>query len=218
MWSVFELANAIAAGLSAEEKRLAAEQAPSGLDALDELGLQPLLARAMEQAVYGVHREQRYPACRHQRNASEGERCDLVLTPNGRPLKRPEEPPTLFDPPDAVALEDAFWLELKVVAQFTPRGPNRGYSAQLLGPITRDVGKLCTQNGIRHAGLLIILFAQDDTIAEHDLELWRSRAVERGLPVGSPELRSIAITDRLGNALCKLGLYPVWPESRVADG
>ena len=53
----------------------------------------------------GVHREQRYPADRARRRESEGERCDFVLTPDGRPLAAPDDstvlPPT---PPQAQTL------------------------------------------------------------------------------------------------------------------
>ena len=132
-----------------------------------------------------------------------------MLTPAGRPLAVPQREPTLFDPPDAVALEDAFWLEVKVVTQFTTEGPNRTYASQFLSAVRQDVTKLTKDEGIVHAGLLIVLFARDERIAEHDLGAWLSRCLDRGLPIGSPSLRRIAITDRLGNGLCTIGVYPV---------
>lgn len=208
-WSIARLADAIEAGLLQESARLEAEQAIYGLDSLDELSLQPAIARSLEQAGYGVHREQRYPAYRQRRKASEGDRADFVLTPDARPLARPEQPPTLFDPPDAVALADAFWMELKLVAQFTTKGPNRDYSSQWLGPVVEDVVKLAREPAIRHAGLLIVLFVQDARIAAHDFAAWQARCIERRLPLGRPALRSVPISDRLGNSLCRLALYSV---------
>ncbi len=209
MWSVAEIADAVEAGLVGEAERLDAEHAVYGLDAKDEVQLHPLLTNALQEAGYGVHREQRYPADRRRSKRSEGERCDLVLTPDGRALAAPEAAPTLFDPPDAVALEDAYWLEVKAVAQFTCDGPNRNYTSQLLSPARQDVRKLSRHRYTQNAGLLLVLFSQDERVAEHDLAEWLARGLERDLPIGSPSLREFAITDRLGNALCALALYPI---------
>ncbi len=209
MWSVADIADAVEAGLVGEAERLDAEHAVSGLDALEEVDLHPLLAASLTRAGYGVHREQRYPAHRKRSKRSEGERCDFVLTPNGRALASPGQAPTLFDPPDAVALEDAFWLEVKVVAQFTGEGPNHNYTSQFLAPAQKDIRKLFKDPHAHHAGLLIVLFSQDERVAEHDLAAWLSRGLAHDLPVESPSLREFAITDRLGNALCALALYPI---------
>ena len=209
MWSVADIADAVEAGLVDEAERLDAEHAVYGLDAKDEVQLHPLLAAALQRAGYGVHCEQRYPADRTKSKRSEGERCDLVLTPSGRSLGAPDQATTLFDPPDAVDLDDAFWLEVKVIAQYTCDGPNHNYTSQLLTPARKDVRKLSKDHDTHHAGLLIVLFSQDERVAEHDLAQWLHRALERNLPVQSPSLREFAITDRLGNALCALALYPI---------
>ncbi|MCZ6810483.1 MAG: hypothetical protein O7D97_00645 [Planctomycetota bacterium] len=209
MWSVADVADALEAGFTREDARLREEQAVYGLDALDELDLHPVIARAFEGAAYGVFREQRYPADRRMTRESEGERCDFVLTPDGRPLAVPAQEPTLFDPPDAVGLDQAFWLEVKVVAQFTTNGPNRNYSSQLLGAVQSDVGKLSREMGIIHCGVLVVLFTQDQRIAEHDLAAWLARCLDRRLPIGSPSTREFTITDRLGNGVCVIALYPV---------
>ncbi len=209
MWSVADIADAVEAGLVGEAERLDAEHAVSGLDALEEVDLHPLLAAAFTRAGYGVHREQRYPADRKKTKRSEGERCDFVLTPNGRALASPDQTPTLFDPPDAIALEDAFWLEVKVIAQYTCDGPNHNYTSQFLAPAQRDIRKLFKDPHAHHSGLLIVLFSQDERVAEHDLATWLSRSLAHNLPVESPSLREFAITDRLGNALCALAIYPI---------
>jgi hypothetical protein len=209
MWSIPDIVDAVAAGLRHEEQRLAEEQAVYGLDALDELGLHPLLAQSLQRAGLGVYREERYPAHRRTSKAGEGERCDLVLTPARRPLTCPEEPPTLFDDADAVELRDAFWMEVKLVAQFTTKGPNRGYSSHLLAAVPQDVVKLSSEPGIVHAGLLIVLFAQDEAIAYHDLDAWQDRCLQRALPIAGGVRQGIRVADRLGNSVCKLAVIPV---------
>ena len=208
-WSIPDIADAVAAGLRRRAEEIDREQAVTGLDALDEVDLHPILAAALLAAEYGVHREQRYPADRRRRRESEGERCDLVLTPDGRPLREPEARATLFEPPDAVDPDDAFWLEVKVVGQYTQAGANHSYAAQLGSTLRRDVAKLGKDAGILHAGLLIVLFVADARVAEHDLGLWHNRCLRRGLPIGAPSMRPVAITDRLGNGLCAIACYPV---------
>ncbi|MHC4080456.1 MAG: hypothetical protein ACYS15_07990 [Planctomycetota bacterium] len=213
VWSIAEIADAIESALADAARRHDREQSVRGLDALDELSTHPLLARGLSAAGYGVFGEQHYPTEGRRRRDNEGERCDLVLTPGGQDLYDPSREPTLFDPPDAVALDEAFWLEVKVVCQFTPEGPNQRYASQLLSTVREDVTKLSRNRGIRHSGLLIILFAEDRSTAEHDLAAWLDRCLQRGLPVGSPSMRLFEITDRLGNGVCAVALYPVAPDS-----
>ncbi len=202
------IADAIEAGLRTEAERCDHEQSPFGLDALDELQLPPILAAALRAADYGIYPEQKYPEPT-RRPDNEGERCDLVLTPDRQPLAAPGWEPTLFDPPHAVSMDEAFWLEIKVVGQFTCDGPNSRYSAQLLTDAGQDVRKLSSNPGLVHAALLIVLYAEDAGVAEHDLAVWLDRCLQKRLPVGSPSLRSFDITERLGNRCCALGLYPV---------
>lgn len=209
MWNIADIADAIEAGLRERFTQADREQSVYGLDALDEVALHPVLAQALANAGYGVHREQHYPADRARRKFSEGERCDFVLTPEGRALTQPESRGTLFDPPDSLDVSDAFWLEVKVVAQFTTEGPNRGYSSQLLSTVGRDVTKLSKDPGICRAGLLIVMFVRDAAVAEHDLGIWQDRCLQRGLPIAAPARRQIPITDRMGNAMCAITVYPV---------
>ncbi len=213
MWSHPDLADAVEAGLRRRALRFDAEQAVRGLDGLDEVAIHPILAEALRRADFGVCREQRYPADRRRRRESEGERCDLVLTPDRQPLDAPWREPTLFDPPHPVALDDAFWLEVKVVGQYTSHGPNSRYSAQLLTDAQLDVEKLSRNPGILHAALLIVLFARDEETAEHDLGAWLDHCLRRGLSVRSPSIRVFGLTDRLGNRRCAMGVYPVRPSS-----
>jgi hypothetical protein len=189
--------------------RLDLEQSVTGLDALDELALHAILADSLAEAGYGVHREQRYPADRGRRRESEGERCDLVLTPDGRPLREPDAKATLFDRLDAVEPDEAFWLEVKLVSQFTEEGPNRNYASQLLSTVRRDVMKLSKDPDILRAGILIVLFVRDAIVAEHDLGVWQDRCLQRGLPIGAPSVRTLPMIDRLGNGVCAIAIYPV---------
>jgi hypothetical protein len=204
-----DIADACALGLTDHAMTLELERAVRGMDALDEVQLHPILAEALSCAGYGVHREIRYPADRHRRRNSEGERCDLVLTPDGRPLRTPEAAQTLFDEPDAVDLDDAYWLEVKSVAQFTMEGANRQYASELLSTVSRDVAKLSKDMGILHAGLLLLLFVENCEVAQHDLKIWQDRCIERSLPIAAPSLREVPLNDRMGNRVCVVALYPV---------
>jgi len=208
-WRTGDLADVVEAGLRRALADIDREQAVYGLDSRDEVALHPVLETCFHAAGYGVHREQRYPSDRKARKLTDGKRCDFVLTPDGRELAHEETRGTLFDAPDAIPLDEAFWLEVKVVAQFTPEGPNARYASQLLSTVREDVCKLSEESGILHAGLLLVLFVHDDQVADHDLKIWQDHCLERGLPIGAPSRRAIPIGDRHGNALCVISLYPV---------
>lgn len=210
MHSPADLADAIAAQILAAEAALRAEQAVYGLDARNELELHELIHAGLQSAGFGVYCEQRYPGVRaHKKKKSEGERCDVVVTLDDKPLRQPDVLGTLFDPADACDLDEAFWLEVKVVNQFTPEGVNGSYSSQLLSTVREDVLKLSREQEILRAGLLIVLFVHDARVAENDLRIWEQRCLELGLPIEPPIRRDIPIQDRHGNALCALALYPV---------
>lgn len=209
VWSGADLADALVRGLGSLEADTAREQAVSGIDGLDEVDLHPHVAHAIQAAGFGVHREVRYPAARGGRNKAKGPRCDLVLTPDGLPLHDPHTAETLFDDPNAVDLESAYWLEIKTIAQFLETGANVSWSAQLLSTVRDDVAKLDADDGIRHSGLLIMMFAASDEVVDHDLRVWQDRCLEQGLPIGAPWMRRIPLLDRLGNTVCRLALYPV---------
>ena len=209
VWSGAELADAIIDGLGHVESMLAKEQAVGGLDGLIEVLLHPHLEQALSATGLGVHREVRYPSARGRRSLAEGRRCDLVLTPDGLPLNDPQADATLFDHPDAVELSDAFWLEVKSVAQFNETGANATWASELLSSVRLDVAKLASDEGIVHSGLLIVLHAASDEVVDHDLGVWEDACLERGLPIGSPWRRRMPLLDRLGNTKCAIALYPV---------
>ncbi|HJO15440.1 MAG TPA: hypothetical protein QF800_00980 [Phycisphaerales bacterium] len=208
-WCVDDIADAIAVGLQDRVDADRAAQAVKGVDALDEVSLHPLLATSLESAGFGVHREQRYIEHRRRRSRAQGRRCDVVLTPDARPLQDPQAAATLFEDPEAVPLSEAFWLEVKTVSQFTEMGPNAAWSNELLGTVKQDVAKLAGDAGILHAGLLIVLWTADLETATHDLGIWQDRCLSRGLPIAAPSQRHFPIQNRLGNAFCVMHLYPV---------
>jgi hypothetical protein len=209
MWWAGDVADALHHGLARANAELSREQAVYGLDALDELGLHPVLEQVLRESGYGVHREKRYPADRVKRAESHGERCDFVLTPDGRELHEPDKAGTLFDAPDAASLRECYWMEVKVAHQSTVEGPNPRYSAQVLSVSRGDVAKLNKDPDIVHAGLCFIAFLQDEEVARHDLRVWYDRCIERGLPVSYPSIRIVPITNRLGNAVAAIALAPV---------
>jgi hypothetical protein len=208
-FSIADIADAVEAALRSEAERSDHEQSVRGPDALDELRLHPVLAEGLRGAGYGVYQERHYPIGQLRRRDTEGERCDLVLTPAGEDLGDPGREPTLFEPADAVAPEHAFWLEVKVVCQFTTEGPNQHYASQLLSTVREDVAKLSRNPGIRHAAVLLVLFAADERTTDHDLAEWLDRCVKRNLPVGIPSVRTFRITDRIGNGVCAVDVVPV---------
>lgn len=198
-WSWSELADALAAGLARAADAIELEQAVCGLDACSELELHPVLQAALRDAGYGVFPEQRFPRDRNRRKRSAGARCDLVVTPDpGTPL-------------DDAALGDALWIEIKVVAQFRRLGPNRSYARALQTPVWNDVKKLASDPTIVHGLVALVLFTADATTADHDLDVWRTRATERGLHLWPRVERSLPVADRVGNRLCTVALFPLDP-------
>lgn len=209
-WSIAEIADAVETGLRARAAADDAEQAVYGFDSLDELGLHPLLAGALRDAGYGVHREQRYPGGWTKRKKSEGIRCDFVLTHDALPLRDPEMAGTIFGAAvDAEEPEGAYWLEVKTVAQFESGGPFRRYSAELFQPVAKDIRKLWSDAVIKHGGLLLVLFTQTREVAEHDLGAWHMRCIDKGYAVGPPAVRGFPITDRVGNGWCAAAVFGV---------
>ena len=224
-----------------------------GLDALDETEVHPVLARAFEEAGFGVMREQAYPTqWKRKRRAGDQlplprdrERCDLVLTPRpGQRLRdslaaaktakrtRDEVAGTLFEAMggaggevlsarDEVAPDDAYWLELKVVAQYSVEsgvpGPNRVYASQITRFAAGDIGKLSCDRTIVHGGLALVLFTADRRTAVHDAGVMVERLVERGLRVGEPTSRSTPIVERIGNAVCTVVLIPLRPAPPIDE-
>ena len=199
LWSPASIADAVHKGMRHRAAQDDAEQAVYGFDALDELGLHPLVHQALRDAGYGVFPEQRYPS------AWEIKTQDA----KGPGLRDPRLRGTLFDTLDAVDPEEAYWLEIKTVSQFTADGPFKGYSRELLSPVADDVKKLWADPFIFHSGLLLLLFTESQAVAEHDLLAWHDRCLKRGYPVASPAARGFAISNRIGNGWCSVAVFGV---------
>ncbi|MCE9590561.1 MAG: hypothetical protein K8S99_08570 [Planctomycetes bacterium] len=208
-WSPADLADAVEAGLRERARADDLEQAVYGFDALDELGLHPVIHGAFRAAGYGVWPEQRYPDDSLKTKKSEGQRCDVVLTHDNLPLREPGLRGTLFDSIPAVDPEEAYWLEIKSVAQFETTGPFRRYSAELFSPVAQDIRKLWSDSLIMHSGLLLVLLTANRETAEHDILVWHRRCVDTGFPVSSPALRGFRITERIGNGWCAAAVFGV---------
>lgn len=208
-WFVADIAEAVQAGLARRAREDDAEHAVYGFDALDELGLHPLITEALRAGGMGAWPEQRYPGHWHKRKKSHGLRCDLVLTPDGAPLRDPDVKSTLFDDGSACDAEAAYWLEVKTVAQHETSGPFKRYSAELLSPVANDVKKIWSDGIIQHGGLLLVLFTAGHEVAEHDLAVWHERCLRKGFPVGPPAVRSVPLTDRIGNTWCTVAVFGV---------
>ncbi len=199
--------------LRARADALDAEQSTRGIDWLEELAIHPILQGGFRGAGFGVHPEQRYPSGATAPKQSEGERCDIVLTPDdSRPLADPLLAGTLFAKA-GVAPDSALWIEVKTVGQFhvtddAPR-PNPAYTSDLTTAVFTDIRKLAREPGIVHAAALLVAFVQDRSIAEHDLGVWRERSLEKGLPVSVPLVSGFEITERIGNAWCAVALAQV---------
>jgi hypothetical protein len=208
-WSVPELADVITRGLRRCAQADDAAQNVYGFDCFDELRLHPLIVESLLADGYGVWREQRYPGHWHKKAKSHGLRCDLVITPDGLPLRDPEIIDTIFNTQPATDAEAAYWLEVKTVAQFESEGPFRRYSAELLSTVTKDVKKVWGDGVIKHGGLLLVLFTHTKEVADHDLAAWHKRCIDKGYPVGPPSVRGFPLTDRVGNAWCAVALFGV---------
>ncbi|MFN7020598.1 MAG: hypothetical protein ACK4WH_04620 [Phycisphaerales bacterium] len=162
-------------------------------------------------------------------------RCDLVLTPvPGQSVRDPlathaalrqhrrDTTGTLFEAhairaDDHVVCsaspglppEEAYWLEVKVIAQtcYTHGvpGPNSGYSGELRRA-ARDLVKLNDDPGIARGGLLVVLFGESEQVTHHDLAVLTHLCLDRDLPIGSPTFASRPIHDRIGNRIFTVGL------------
>jgi len=210
-WSPSDIADAVARGLQKVAAQEDAEQVVYGFDHLNELALHPLVQQSLNNADFGVFPEQRYPSSWDKKRQSQGQRCDIVLTSDadGPGLRDPKLRGTPFDNVDALDPEQAYSLEIKTVSQYTTEGPFKGYSKELLSPVADDVKKLWSDSLIYHAGLLLILFTENQQVAEHDLLAWHRRCLDRGYPVAAPAVRGFALTNRIGNGWCAAAVFAV---------
>ena len=204
-----EVADAVLGVLAAREAALRLEQAVYGLDALDELGMQALLAEGLARGGrWSVAREVHYPSSRGRKLTARN-RCDLVLTPAGRPLRLDSRPPSLFDPPDQADPGEALWLEVKLAHQFAEGGrSHRGYGQQWRTGVVNDLLKMQAEEPLREAGLLLVVFTDGPGVLDKDLEHLEDTLAVREVLAGFRQVRSLPIVERNGHTLASVALWP----------
>lgn len=201
------LADALAHAIAAREADLRLEQAVYGLDALDELPLQAIVAEGLASS-WSVEREVHYPST-FGRKLTHRPRCDLVLAPPGYPLRLDREPPSLFEPQQFTKPEDAFWLEVKRAGQFKmPDVRHKGYGNQWRQAVVKDLQKMEADPLIRHAALLLIVFTESEAVVEKDLELFETVLAQKEVLAGFRQVRHVPITERMGHKLATVAAWP----------
>lgn len=218
-WRFDKVADALAGVLARAEAALRVEQAVYGLDALKERELQALLAAGLPEGGFcDVAREAHYPSeVRFTR--PNRKRCDLVLTPRGRPLLVTDTV-DLFTPPDCCPATEALWLEVKCAWQFQEGGRTHGgYGDQWRNATVRDLEKMEAESLIREAGLLLIVFTADREIVQKDLEHFEDLLALREVLAGFRQVRTVDILERNGHRSATIALWPtVQRAGTVAPG
>jgi hypothetical protein len=206
-WDLVDLIDRLHKILLTAETELRLEQAVYGLDVRDERQLQSLLAERLA-THYQIAREVHYPST-FGKKLSHRQRCDMVLTPLGRPLRLDSAPPTLFDPANLATPEEALWLEVKVAYQFREGGVrHHGYGSQWRSAVVADLQKMDVEPRISEAALLLIVFNESHDVLDKDLELFETHLATREVLAGFRQVRSIEILDRIGHKLCTTALWP----------
>jgi hypothetical protein len=206
-WDFSTLADRLAGAIHVAEADLRLEQSVYGMDSKTELELQSLLAQALVNH-YEVAREIHYPST-VGRKLTHRQRCDIVLTPKGQPLKLDIAPPTLFDPVNLCPPDQALWLEVKIAYQFREGGVRHGgYGSQWRSAIVDDLRKMESESLIHHAALVLIVFTESEEILNKDIELFEDVLAQKEVLAGFRQVRSIPILERIGHRLTTLALWP----------
>ena len=206
-WDFSTLADQLRAIIERAENELRLEQAVYGLDARAEMQFHALLAEGLR-THYEVAREVHYPSSAGNK-LTHRQRCDIVLTPHGRPLRLDRASATLFDAPDLAGPDEALWLEVKVAYQFREGGLRHGgYGAQWRTAVVDDLRKMESEELIREAGLLLVVFNESHQILEKDLELFEMVLMQKEVLAGFRHVRTVDILDRIGHQLCTIALWP----------
>jgi len=206
-WDLSSLADAMDLAIQSIEAELQLEQAVYGLDARSELQLQALLAAQLSKS-YEVAREVHYPSS-FGAKLTHRRRCDMVLSPRGRPLKLDRAPATLFDAPDLCPPENALWLEVKVAYQFREGGVRHaGYGQQWRGAVVSDLVKMEGESAIHEAALVLIVFNESKDVLEKDLGLFEDVLMRKEVLAGFRHVRSVGIWERMGHRWCSVAVWP----------
>jgi hypothetical protein len=207
VWDFSTVADHLGQVVERAEGDLRLEQAVYGLDAKDEAALQSLLAAGLGEQ-YEVAREVHYPSSAGKK-LTHRQRCDLVLTPKGRPLKLDRNLPTLFDPENLAGPAEGLWLEVKVAYQFREGGVRHtGYSAQWRNRVVEDLRKMEAEPLIKEAGLVLIVFNESEEILNKDLDLFETVLAQKEVLAGFRQVRSTGIWERIGHRLCTVAVWP----------
>lgn len=207
-WRFDQVADAMALVLVRAEQAMRLEQAVYGLDAMKERQLQTLLADGLREIAFcEVTREVHYPSELGLKRPGR-QRCDLVLTPSGRPLVSAESV-DLFTPLDACPATEALWLEVKCAFQFQEGGrTHAGYGDQWRNATVRDLQKMEREPLIREAGLALVVFTADRDIVQQDLELFEDVLAIKEVLAGFRQVRTIDILERNGHTTATVALWP----------
>jgi hypothetical protein len=206
-WDFSTLADHLGAVLQRAEDDLRLEQAVYGLDAKDERALHALLADGLKE-FYEVETEVHYPSS-WGRKLTHRQRCDIVLTPKGRPLRLDKSPPTLFDAPLQSTAADALWLEVKVAAQWREGGVRHvRYGQQWRGAVVDDLRKMEADELIREAGLILVVFNESREVLDKDLDLFETVLAQKEVLAGFRHVRSVEVLERMGHRLCTAAVWP----------
>lgn len=206
-WDLSTVADRLGQVVLQAEADLRLEQAVYGLDWRDEVEIHKLLAEGLSEH-YDVAREVHYPSS-VGRKLSHRKRCDLVLSPKGRPLRLDRGLPTLFDPAEQTEPTEALWLEVKVAYQFRELGVRHGgYGQQWRSAVVEDLRKMEAEEKICEAGLILVVFNESQAILEKDLELFETVLARKEVLAGFRQVRSIPILERMGHRVCTIALWP----------
>jgi hypothetical protein len=206
-WDFSTLADKLGEVLSRHEDDLRLEQAVYGIDSKDELTLHALLGDGLSK-FYDVAREVHYPSSAGKK-LTHRQRCDIVLSPRGKPLRLDSKPATLFDAPDQCEPADALWLEVKAAYQFREGGIRHGgYGPQWRGGVVEDLRKMEAEEKIHEAGLVLIVFNESAEILEKDLQLFEDLLAQKEVLAGFRHVRSVPILERMGHRLCTAAVWP----------
>ncbi len=206
-WDLCDLADRIAGVFREAEAEIQLDRGVYGLDSKDERKLQELIGGGLG-AHYSVAREVHYPSTAG-RKLTHRRRCDLVLSPKGRPLKLDSRPADLFDPVDVCPAGEALWLEVKIAYQFREGGTRHGgYGAQWRTAVVEDLRKMEAEEMIKEAGLVLVVFNESREILEKDLELFEDVLAQKEVLAGFRQVRTVEIWERMGHRLCSVAVWP----------
>ena len=212
------VADALGRVLGGAEAALRLEQAVYGLDAMKETRLQAVLAGGLAADGFcEVAREVYYPSAIGKKRPSR-QRCDLVLTPKGRPLLD-KETIDLFTSPDACPPTEALWLEVKCAYQFQEGGrAHGGYGDQWRNATVKDLAKMEAEPLIREAGLALIVFTAGREVLAKDLELFEDVLARKEVLAGFRQVRSVEILERNGHTTATVALWPTVQRAGAGGG